>query len=61
MDNVPYIQLALGEKGHSKRNCHVLIRMEIINHALENKEITLEEHLNTVDMVSVVSYYCCTQ
>jgi hypothetical protein len=51
MDNVPYIQSALGEKSHSKRNRHVLIRMEITNHALENKEITLE-HLNTVDMVS---------
>jgi hypothetical protein len=51
MDNVPYIQSALGEKSHSKRNRHVLIRMEITNHALENQEITLE-HLNTVDMVS---------
>ena len=51
MDNVPYIQSALGEKSHSKRNRHVLICMEITNHALENQLITLE-HLNTVDMVS---------
>jgi hypothetical protein len=51
MDNVPYMQSALGEKGHSKHNRHVLIRMTITNDALENKEITLE-HLNTVDMVA---------
>jgi hypothetical protein len=51
MDNIPYMQSALGEKSHSKRNRHVLIRMEIINQALANEEITLE-HLNTVDMVS---------
>jgi len=51
MDNVPYMQSALGEKGHSKHNRHVLIRMKITNDALENGEITLE-HLNTVDMVA---------
>ena len=51
MDNVPYIQSALGEKSHSKRNKHVLVRMKITDQALENKEITLE-HLNTFDMVA---------
>jgi len=51
MDNVPYMQSALGEKGHSKRNKHVLIRMKVVNEALEHNEITLE-HLNTFDMVS---------
>jgi hypothetical protein len=51
MDNIPYIQSALGEKGHSKRNKHVLIRMKIVNEALTNGEITLE-HLKTNDMVS---------
>jgi hypothetical protein len=52
MDNVPYIKSALGEKSHTKRNRHVLIRMEITNHALENKKITLK-HLNTADMVDI--------
>jgi hypothetical protein len=51
MDNVPYMQSALGEKGHSKHNRHVLIRMTITNDALEKDEITLE-HLNTFDMVA---------
>jgi hypothetical protein len=51
MDNVPYMQSALGEKGHSKRNKHVLIRMKIVNEAISNDEISLE-HLRTIDMVS---------
>ena len=50
-DSVPYMQSALGEKGHSKRNKHVLIRMKIVYEALSNDEITLE-HLRTLDMVS---------
>ena len=51
MDNVPYMQSALGEKGHSKRNKHILIRMKVVNEAIANGEITLE-HLNTFDMVA---------
>jgi hypothetical protein len=51
MDNVPYMQSALGEKGHSKRNKHVLIRMKIVNEAISNDEVSLE-HLRTIDMVS---------
>ena len=51
MDNVPYMQSALSEKGHSKRNKHVLIRMKIVNEAITNDEITLE-HLTTSDMVA---------
>jgi hypothetical protein len=51
MDNVPYMQSALGEKGHSKRNKHVLIRMKIVNEAISNDENSLE-HLRTIDMVS---------
>jgi hypothetical protein len=51
MDIVPYLQSALGEKGHSKRNKHVLIRMKIVNEAISNDEVSLE-HLRTIDMVS---------
>jgi hypothetical protein len=51
MDNVPYMQGALGEKGLGKNVKHVLIRLRITDEALENKEITLE-HLRTVDMVA---------
>ena len=51
MDNIPYMQSALSEKGHSKRNKHVLIRMKVTNEAISNNEITLE-HLTTSDMVA---------
>ena len=49
MDNVPFMQAILGEKGYSKFLKHVLIRVRVANDALENKEITLE-HLDTEDM-----------
>jgi hypothetical protein len=49
MDNVPFMQAILGEKGYSKYLKHVLIRVRVANDALENKEITLE-HLDTADM-----------
>ena len=51
MGSVPHTQSALGERGHSKRNKHVLIRMKIVSEALSSNEITLE-HLRTTDMVS---------
>jgi len=51
MDNVPYMQGALGEKGLGKNVKHVLIRLRITDEALEKKEITLE-HLTTEDMVA---------
>ena len=46
MDNVPYMQSALGEKGHSKRNKHVLIRMKIVNEAISNDEVYGFRYLN---------------
>jgi hypothetical protein len=51
MDNVPYMQGALGEKGLGKNVKHVLIRLRITDEALEKGEITLE-HLKTEDMVA---------
>jgi hypothetical protein len=51
MDNVPYMQGALGEKGLGKNVKHVLIRLRITDEALEKGEITLE-HLRTEDMVA---------
>jgi hypothetical protein len=51
MDNAPYMQRALGEKGLGKNVKHVLIRLRITDEALEKGEITLE-HLKTVDMVA---------
>jgi hypothetical protein len=47
MDNVPYMQGALGEKGLGKNVKHVLIRLRITDEALEKGEITLE-HLRLV-------------
>ena len=51
MDNIPFMQTIIGNKGLSGKSKHILIRLQMTKEAFDSKQIGLK-HLRTENMVS---------
>ena len=51
MDNLPFMNSVVGEKGASVKSKHIMIRLSLINEAYENGDIDFH-HMSTSDIPS---------
>ena len=51
MDNIPFMQTIIGDKGNSPKSKHMLIRLQVTKEAFNEGNITLE-HLRSENMVA---------
>jgi hypothetical protein len=51
MDNIPFMQTIIGDKGNSPKSKHMLIRLQVTKEAFDGGKITLE-HLRSENMVA---------